>query len=412
MFKEIASLFLCGAFGGLAPTLLELAGLARRQDFPGSGFYIAMCIFALIGGGVALVYREKAPHKAFMLGVAAPALIVAAGTVIDSQPQQVNAMALLDLRLSSTAYAQEADLPGSSSVSGKEIPTAGSSGRELKVICNGFSPQGCTVEFRSTTGRSEKTILTTVVKDDEGLISVPVGADSVRVGDAYSESEPVELPRAGSATITAEREDTFLSGFYSAFGMNNRAESAKTTQVSLDVNAKSLNRSLRSEEATLSIEEIRTVIRDRGFYDLRNRLPSTFQNNYRVEVVGDLKVRVIVDDATGLMWLTLSDYRAFAEAEELRRVRNQDRFGGFNDWRIPTVEELLSILTGPIASKSGGFLPAVFEWKAREVWSRDRAESSPKRWYVDFSRGDLDSRNPTEAPAEVFLVRTMSGRAS
>ena len=76
--------FVCGAFGGVAPTLLKLAGKAQDGQLPGGGYYLAMAIFALIGGGIALIYKEQLTHKAFLLGVGAPALIVAGNTVADS----------------------------------------------------------------------------------------------------------------------------------------------------------------------------------------------------------------------------------------------------------------------------------------------------------------------------------------
>ena len=52
---------------------------------PSSGYYLALLIFAVIGGTVGAAYRERVEHKAFFLGIGAPALIVAAGTAADAR---------------------------------------------------------------------------------------------------------------------------------------------------------------------------------------------------------------------------------------------------------------------------------------------------------------------------------------
>lgn len=77
--------FFFGGVGGAAPSLLDLAGKAQADALPGSGYYLAVAIFAFLGGVVALAYRENVLHKAFFLGVGAPALIVAGGSAVDAQ---------------------------------------------------------------------------------------------------------------------------------------------------------------------------------------------------------------------------------------------------------------------------------------------------------------------------------------
>jgi hypothetical protein len=79
-WKTFGVAFLCGSFGGAAPRLLDLSGRFMAEQPPNKGFYLSMLIVACIGGAIAVVYKERVTHKAFLLGVSAPALIAAAET--------------------------------------------------------------------------------------------------------------------------------------------------------------------------------------------------------------------------------------------------------------------------------------------------------------------------------------------
>ncbi len=83
-FWTALTTFFCGAVGGIAPSLIKLAAKAQAEDWPSGGYYLGMIIFSFLGGFVAWVYKERITHKAFLLGVGAPALIVAGGNVADA----------------------------------------------------------------------------------------------------------------------------------------------------------------------------------------------------------------------------------------------------------------------------------------------------------------------------------------
>ena len=140
---------------------------------------------------------------------------------------------------------------------------------------------------------------------------------------------------------------------------------------------------LRNEPLTVSYGEARQ------FFELEpNWQPRQYvQNNF--EDQGD----VVVDHATGLMWqksgspdpLRLSDNAAGIYIKQL----NFEQFAGFNDWRMPTVPELLSLLE-PVKQASDKFYinPIFDAIRQRQCWSADKSE--PKStWYVDFSNGTL-----------------------
>jgi serine/threonine-protein kinase len=74
---------------------------------------------------------------------------------------------------------------------------------------------------------------------------------------------------------------------------------------------------------------------------------------------------VVVDDATGLMWQRggPSDGRlTFEEAEEYIAQLNAERWGGFDDWRLPTLEEAMSLMLPKDQLPADGlYLDPVFE---------------------------------------------------
>ena len=99
---------------------------------------------------------------------------------------------------------------------------------------------------------------------------------------------------------------------------------------------------------------------------------------------------MVVDHATGLMWqksgsdtsLTYQDAQAYID------TLNRERLGGYADWRLPTVPELLSLITKKEQSNMLFFNP-IFGVMQRWCWSADRASSAGPAWYVNFMYGEV-----------------------
>jgi hypothetical protein len=95
----------------------------------------------------------------------------------------------------------------------------------------------------------------------------------------------------------------------------------------------------------------------------------------------------VTDHATGLMWQRsgtkqpLSWLDAGAYVEEMNRVG----YAGYTDWRLPTVEELASLIE--TSWKNGDlYLSAVFDNQQRACWSVDR-RGSQRAWKAGFHLG-------------------------
>ena len=95
----------------------------------------------------------------------------------------------------------------------------------------------------------------------------------------------------------------------------------------------------------------------------------------------------ISDDATGLMWQQAGShtYLEYEEISEYVRLLNLECFAGCSDWRLPTVEELISLLTQEKQSNDL-YIDPMFDKKQHWCWSADRY--SPRAaWHVHFDQG-------------------------
>jgi hypothetical protein len=110
---------------------------------------------------------------------------------------------------------------------------------------------------------------------------------------------------------------------------------------------------LRSTPALLAPLELPAMFKKRGFNHPESYSPGTvplvdstfgsFTHEYVSEITGT--GRVVLDFATGLMWLpTGSDEWTESGRQVYIDQLRTSKYGGFADWRIPTIEELASLI--------------------------------------------------------------------
>jgi serine/threonine-protein kinase len=95
----------------------------------------------------------------------------------------------------------------------------------------------------------------------------------------------------------------------------------------------------------------------------------------------------ILDRATGLVWQQSgSDYpRPWPRASDYIRHLNETSFAGHSAWRLPTVNELMTLLS-PVPQGSALCIEPLFDATQRWVWSADR-RSFAAGYYVDVELG-------------------------
>ncbi len=111
--------------------------------------------------------------------------------------------------------------------------------------------------------------------------------------------------------------------------------------------------------------------------------PITFIRN---DFDPDPKSQTVADRATGLLWQQSgSDYPMnWRAARDYIEGLNRGRFGGRSNWRLPTVDELLSLVT---EHPRGDFcIEPVFDRRQQWLWSCDR-KSFIAAWYVSMDLG-------------------------
>jgi hypothetical protein len=139
--------------------------------------------------------------------------------------------------------------------------------------------------------------------------------------------------------------------------------------------------------AALSENTVKQVLQEKGFYDsVRNTAGkglAHFYIGYDSQGAG-----VVMDHATGLMWQQSgsTNLLTYADAEKYVSDLNAKRFAGYNNWRLPTLEEAMSLME-PTEKNGDLYIDPVFDKTQRWIWTADKADSAGVAWVADFSNG-------------------------
>lgn len=133
----------------------------------------------------------------------------------------------------------------------------------------------------------------------------------------------------------------------------------------------------------LSSAEVTAMLAKNGFYDeYRNSSGKGIQHDYREQTLAGKKV--VSDGATGLIWQQSGSSKdmTYDQASAYIAQLNRDRFAGFDDWRLPTLEEAMSLM-GPVKA-NGLYIDMVFDARQLSIWTSDQPRASAA-WGVNFS---------------------------
>lgn len=139
---------------------------------------------------------------------------------------------------------------------------------------------------------------------------------------------------------------------------------------------------LPSEPAELSEEDVRALAAEYNFFDSERNTKGSFANR----LVDNGDNLTVTDRATGLMWqregLDIMSNRMLRQ--EIERM-NREGYGGYSDWRIPTMAEALSLME-PEKNDRGQYLHPCFS--PRQPFIFVAATRSPGGyWFVDYKQG-------------------------
>ena len=151
---------------------------------------------------------------------------------------------------------------------------------------------------------------------------------------------------------------------------------------------------LRKEPAEVSDDYLYQMLARYDFYDRSRRLWRYFRQNILNTLV-DNGDGTVTDKVTGLMWQKGGSKRAISKRRANFYVKkiNKDKFAGYLDWRLPTIEELASLLA--YVNDKGLYIDPVFESKQKRCWGSDGrpgkviADVYDQGWIVNFFEGKV-----------------------
>jgi serine/threonine-protein kinase len=113
------------------------------------------------------------------------------------------------------------------------------------------------------------------------------------------------------------------------------------------------------------------------------RRPARFLQN-EFEVNSD---ETVADRATGLVWQQAgSDFPlTWSRAKGYIQALNSSQFGGSSTWRLPTIDELVTLLT-ELPHGEDYCIDLIFDQRQKWIWSCDR-RSFIAAWYVSIDMG-------------------------
>ncbi len=141
---------------------------------------------------------------------------------------------------------------------------------------------------------------------------------------------------------------------------------------------------LRSEPAFIAEDEVEGLLKKFNFYDSQRNPGGDFQP-YLVDNGDELTVSEL---KSGVMW-----QRGGCDITNHRNVAayikglNEEKFAGFNDWRLPTLEEGLALL-GPICNDKGLLISSCFSKEQPFIFSADQRKPGGY-WFIDFKQGTV-----------------------
>ncbi len=138
--------------------------------------------------------------------------------------------------------------------------------------------------------------------------------------------------------------------------------------------------------AELSVDAVEKMLQEKGLFDTRyNKSGKGLQHQYETSEQGGEKL--VSDHATGLMWQQSgsSNSMTYAGAEKYVRELNAKKFAGCKDWRLPTLEEAMSLME-PAEKNNDLYIDPVFDKAQRLIWTADQ-KSAGVAWSVYFYYG-------------------------
>ena len=167
----------------------------------------------------------------------------------------------------------------------------------------------------------------------------------------------------------------------------------------------------RSTPIALTESELVEVLNRYGFPDTCNNATGAgFTNSFVPREINGGSV--VVDNHSGLMWQKsgstegiMSGIMIYSKAQEWVNNLNVKKFASFDDWRLPTVEEAMTLMETKAKNRDLR-IDRLFDSTQESVWTCDKV-SKPGRngwvWVVNYNGYCYD--NSPSSSVHVRVVR-------
>lgn len=148
---------------------------------------------------------------------------------------------------------------------------------------------------------------------------------------------------------------------------------------------------IRNVPKELSSVDVNEMLKMHGYYDnSRNPGGKGILHNYELRELKGSKV--VIDKPTCLMWQKdgSSEGMIFEDVKKYIIELNQKKFGGFADWRFPTLEEAMSLMESEDNEDLYFNIDPMFDIKQEAIWTADQVYSESAAWVIDFAVGFCD----------------------
>ncbi|MCP4255275.1 MAG: DUF1566 domain-containing protein [Candidatus Scalindua sp.] len=241
-------------------------------------------------------------------------------------------------------------------------------------------------------------LLASAKKDTTVILPVIVGHCSFMENKSLSLYQAVNSPDKPLEGMTKADQNAVLHDLYkTVLSISDRQEDKSNRDAIIEpeerVEAedsgvdKTATRILRSQAMeNFTEDEAVIMMNEKGFFDsMRNPSASGFSNLFKLQHGG----KVVNDDASGLMWQQSgSDIMSYRKTSVYLDALNRQRFAGYSDWRLPTLEEAMSLLESE-KSKDELYIDCTFDKKQMWIWTSDSIPGfiASGAWVVYFDSG-------------------------
>ncbi len=146
------------------------------------------------------------------------------------------------------------------------------------------------------------------------------------------------------------------------------------------------DRTFRTDGKTLGQDEVKKMLSEFDIFDSDwNKNGKGVPHLYCSVEIGDEKI--VYDAETGLYWQQggSSDAMIYQDAGKYIEKLNREKFAGFEDWRMPTLEEAMLLMERE-KKNDALYIDPAFDKTQRWIWTADKLDASDV-WVVDFVYG-------------------------